>query len=167
MRCPHTVRLEPLGHLASHLAALLPHVDASSAAADGGLKVICIGSVWKSWNMFRDAFLDELNALGGAHAGLLRSMTLLRPRADASVGAALRVAASYGVRVQIDYAELTEVMHAMDSGTPRGQAAVGKGNFASSGSCFRIRSSGHGAESPATGTPGGTAGTIRVKAPRI
>lgn len=46
--------------LAKMLSALLPRVD-SSLTETGHLSVICVGSVWKSWELMKSGFMKELN----------------------------------------------------------------------------------------------------------
>lgn len=45
--------------LAKGIAALLPKVD-PILVANGELSVTCVGSVWNSWDLLKDGFLNEL-----------------------------------------------------------------------------------------------------------
>ena len=55
----------------------------------GGLQIICIGSLFKSWNLLQDAFLDELNKS-------LKEFTLVSMNCDSSLGAAFLAANAIG-----------------------------------------------------------------------
>jgi len=46
--------------LAKHLIALAPKVNRSMFEDEGGLKVVCVGSVWKSWTFLKQEFLKTL-----------------------------------------------------------------------------------------------------------
>ena len=46
--------------LGRHIRALSPMVSPSLATAQGGLHVVCVGSVWKSWNLLKDGFLQGI-----------------------------------------------------------------------------------------------------------
>ncbi len=52
--------------LASHLVAMLDSMSDELLTVPGGLPVVCIGSVWKSWDLLRPGFVGELkkNAAG-------------------------------------------------------------------------------------------------------
>ncbi|XP_076301348.1 N-acetylglucosamine kinase isoform X1 [Lasioglossum baleicum] len=47
--------------LAKHIVALANKADRAAKLAQGGLKVICVGSVWKSWEYIKNSFLDEIH----------------------------------------------------------------------------------------------------------
>lgn len=48
----------------------------------GGVKVICVGSVWKSWQYLKSGFIDEIH-----RSGVVDELTLLRLTTSAAVGA--------------------------------------------------------------------------------
>ena len=68
--------------LGQNLAALLP--DVSEELKNGSVPVICIGSVWKSWDFLKDGFEQELKTRI-CHS---TSISLLKLNAPASLGAA-------------------------------------------------------------------------------
>lgn len=47
-------------HLAKHICALIPNVH-EDLVATGDLNVVCVGSVWLSWDLFKESFLKELS----------------------------------------------------------------------------------------------------------
>lgn len=46
--------------LAKFILALIPKVQ-KSLLNNGNLHIVCVGSVWLSWNLLREGFLKELN----------------------------------------------------------------------------------------------------------
>lgn len=55
----------------------------------GGLQIVCIGSLFKSWSLLQDGFLDELDKS-------LKEFTLVSLNRDSSIGAAFLAANSIG-----------------------------------------------------------------------
>ena len=48
----------------------------------GGLKVICVGSVWKSWDYLKPGFIEEIH-----RTGIVDELTLLRLTTSSALGA--------------------------------------------------------------------------------
>lgn len=48
--------------LARSVRALLPNLS-SDLTSTGQLTIVCVGSVWKSWNLLKSGFVKELNTL--------------------------------------------------------------------------------------------------------
>ncbi|XP_078033347.1 N-acetylglucosamine kinase isoform X2 [Augochlora pura] len=46
--------------LAQHIVALAKKAPTALKLANGGLKIVCIGSVWKSWIYIKDGFLNKI-----------------------------------------------------------------------------------------------------------
>lgn len=68
--------------LAKHVIALSKKAHNDIKLSHGGLKVICVGSVWKSWKYLKDAFLDEI------HKSLIvDEFSLLRLTVTSALGA--------------------------------------------------------------------------------
>ena len=55
----------------------------------GGLQIVCIGSLFKSWNLLQDGFLDKLNKS-------LNEFTLVNLNRNSSIGAAYLAANAIG-----------------------------------------------------------------------
>uniref|UniRef100_A0A8C6X9Z9 Uncharacterized protein n=1 Tax=Naja naja TaxID=35670 RepID=A0A8C6X9Z9_NAJNA len=63
--------------LAQHIVAVLPKIDQILLQGDLGLPVVCVGSVWKSWEMMREGEESACTAassfsllnLGAKHIG--------------------------------------------------------------------------------------------------
>ena len=43
--------------LGRHIRALAPAISPELTSAPGGLRVVCVGSVWKSWELLKRGFL--------------------------------------------------------------------------------------------------------------
>ncbi|XP_054008804.1 N-acetyl-D-glucosamine kinase-like [Hylaeus anthracinus] len=68
--------------LAKHIVALARKAGNDIKLHEGGLNVVCVGSVWKSWGFMKDAFLEEIH---DSHA--IDELTLLRLTASSAIGA--------------------------------------------------------------------------------
>ncbi|XP_076631479.1 N-acetylglucosamine kinase isoform X1 [Colletes latitarsis] len=68
--------------LAKHIVALARKADNNIKLTKGGLNVVCVGSVWKSWEFMKDAFLEEIH---DSHA--VDELSLLRLTASSAIGA--------------------------------------------------------------------------------
>jgi len=69
--------------LAHHVIAIQKHIPAEMKLEPGGIKVIIIGSVWKSWPLMREPFLKVLE-----NFFQMKEITLLKPTVTAAYGAA-------------------------------------------------------------------------------
>lgn len=97
--------LEEAGReMASHLVAMLPKISEESLEYPGGLPVVCIGSVWKSWNFMEPGFMRELRTHG---RDKLKEIQLLTCTAPVPIGACYLVADKANVKVPKDYAHNT------------------------------------------------------------
>ena len=68
--------------LAQHIVALSPNFTEQHFTQPGGLPVVCIGSVWKSWDLIRPGFLSEL-----AHCDKIIEISLLHLKVPMATGA--------------------------------------------------------------------------------
>lgn len=107
--------------LAKMLSALLPKVE-KALIETGSLNVICVGSVWKSWNLLQEGFVKEL----AKHPNPFE-LRLLKLKADVSmaVGAFYMAADSIDFPLPRDYSKNYEVFfnyagHEMTNGTLNG-----------------------------------------------
>ncbi|KAG9509955.1 N-acetyl-D-glucosamine kinase [Fragariocoptes setiger] len=84
------------GHdLAQHVVALLPKINKDLLEEDGGLKIICVGSVFKSWPLLQKGFIKHLGHY-------LDKFTLLRLTHSSSIGAAILGAKEAGYKINIE-----------------------------------------------------------------
>jgi len=98
--------------LGKHVKALIPKMDVELFQNQNeGLKIICIGSVWKSWMYLKDGFLKGITPQTDEEKQLkCISLVKLKPGANASVGAAAWAAkCAGGSRVEINYSEMSEM----------------------------------------------------------
>ncbi|XP_057340084.1 N-acetyl-D-glucosamine kinase [Microplitis mediator] len=69
-------------YLARYVNTLAAKAHNDVKLATGGLKVICVGSVWKSWNLMEKGFTNEIK-----RRHLVDELTLLRLKAPSAIGA--------------------------------------------------------------------------------
>ena len=46
--------------LGKHIRALSNNVSPELKGAEGGLNIVCVGSVWKSWELLKSGFLEGI-----------------------------------------------------------------------------------------------------------
>ena len=46
--------------LGRHIRALAPSISPQLREGQGGLHIVCVGSVWKSWPLLKDGFLEGI-----------------------------------------------------------------------------------------------------------
>lgn len=87
--------------LAKMVSALLPKVD-KSLIATGYLSIICVGSVWKSWELLKPGFVKEL-----AQRDIPYELRLLqlKPNISMAVGAYYMAADSVDFPMPRDYSK--------------------------------------------------------------
>jgi len=91
--------------LAKATLALLPKV-CPSLVKTGDLNIVCVGSVWKSWNLLKEGFLNEI-AKGSFNYGL----QLLRLTELMALGAVYIGVDAKKYKMPRDYAKNYEVFH--------------------------------------------------------
>ncbi|XP_011309756.1 N-acetyl-D-glucosamine kinase [Fopius arisanus] len=69
-------------NLAKHVNALAPNAHNDLKFGGGGIKVICVGSVWKSWEYMKKGFHDEIQ-----EAKLVDELTLTKLTVPSAIGA--------------------------------------------------------------------------------
>ncbi|CAE1283620.1 NAGK [Acanthosepion pharaonis] len=88
-------------YLAKHITAQLPSVSEEMLSASGGLQVVCVGSVFKSWDLLRKGFIDVLQ--GYSEKGKLKEISLLRLTQSVAIGAAFHGARTVNQILPIEY----------------------------------------------------------------
>lgn len=92
--------------LGRHIVALLPKVNMELLTGDGGLKVVCVGSVFKSWALLREGFVSAISeAAPDLH------FTLLTLQVSSAYGAAALGAKKKEFTLALDYASHTSVLY--------------------------------------------------------
>lgn len=118
-------------HLGSFARTLAPHLRApeGAGAADPDVHdftVVCVGSVWKSWELLREGFVEAatapfhhlpgvpraaLAAMAPARRGRIASFQLVRLVRSSAVGAAWMAARRAGIDMPLDCAAAVEVLY--------------------------------------------------------
>jgi len=81
-----------------HVVALAPSVQRSMKESEGGIKVVCVGSVWKSWNLLRRGFVQEIS-----QSEDISELTLVELSVGMATGAAYLGAEAAGYELPRDY----------------------------------------------------------------
>ncbi|XP_001365630.2 N-acetyl-D-glucosamine kinase [Monodelphis domestica] len=91
------------GHmLAKHVLAVLPKIDRELLSGPLGLPIVCVGSVWKSWELLEEGFVSTLSE-GKKINGFFTRFTLLKLRYSSALGGASLGALSVGKQLPLDY----------------------------------------------------------------
>ena len=94
-----------LGH---HINALESKVHEKLAKCEDGLKVLCVGSVFKSWELLQQGFLEGLKRGHEDRPPNYKSLVLLRLLVKSSIGAAVLGAKSINEKFPVDYSKNTQ-----------------------------------------------------------
>lgn len=98
------------GHiLAKHVLAVEPEVDQSLIDSPGGLHVVCVGSVWKSWDLMKKGFLNGLK-----DARRIKKISLLTLEECGAVGASSLSARSIKFKLPMDYSKNASIFFQTD-----------------------------------------------------
>lgn len=92
-------------HLAKMIAALIPRVD-KELVQTGHLSIICVGSVWLSWELLKVGFMKELNQ---HKIPFELRMLKLKPNVSMAVGAYYMAADSIQFPMPRDYSQNYEI----------------------------------------------------------
>ncbi|XP_035180398.1 N-acetyl-D-glucosamine kinase [Oxyura jamaicensis] len=98
--------------LARHVVAVLPKIDESLFQGELGLPIVCVGSVWNSWDVMREGFVRVLaQARGQRPGGSFTRFSLLKLRHSSALGGASLGAKSIGQALPLDYASNVDVFY--------------------------------------------------------
>ncbi|KAM9183724.1 N-acetyl-D-glucosamine kinase-like [Dugong dugon] len=90
--------------LGRHIVAVLPQIDPILFQQQMGLPIVCVGSVWKSWELLREGFLSAL--IKGRESQAQNSFsrfTLMKLRQSSALGGASLGAKNIGHLLPMDY----------------------------------------------------------------
>lgn len=90
--------------LAKHVIAVGKKAHNDLKLDRGGLKVICVGSVWKSWKFLEKGFIEEIH-----RSGLLDELSLMKLEVSPAVGACYLAAEKIHCEFAKSYDENTKV----------------------------------------------------------
>nr|XP_023029015.1 N-acetyl-D-glucosamine kinase isoform X1 [Leptinotarsa decemlineata] len=87
-------------HLAKSISAVVPKASPELTQQEGGIHVICVGSVWLSWDLLKLGFIDCLRKNRS-----VTKMTLVRLKTEMGVGAAFMAADKLNLPLARDYSK--------------------------------------------------------------
>ncbi|XP_035673899.1 N-acetyl-D-glucosamine kinase-like isoform X3 [Branchiostoma floridae] len=90
--------------LGKHICALSSKIDKSLLEGEGGLQVVCVGSVWKSWDVLREGFLRGMLPRNERDVAI-KTITLLELKQSCAIGAANLGGRSIGKKLPVKYAD--------------------------------------------------------------
>ncbi|XP_014241889.1 N-acetyl-D-glucosamine kinase [Cimex lectularius] len=93
--------------LAKYLTALSHNIVPELLEAEGGLAVVCVGSVWKSWDLLRTGFMNQFQQ----DSGKITQFSLLVLQRSAAIGAAYMAANAACCNVHKDYENNYKTFH--------------------------------------------------------
>ena len=95
--------------LAKHVVALSPKMSPELLA--NGLPIVCVGSVWKSWSLMENGFMDELrqNAQNG-----IKCVSLIQLKVPMSIGACYLASNKAHININKTYDENTNIFFKAD-----------------------------------------------------
>ncbi|KAJ8262595.1 hypothetical protein GJAV_G00168180 [Gymnothorax javanicus] len=94
--------------LAQHIVAVLPKAHQDLFSGERGLPILCVGSVWKSWDLLKPGFTEVLARVAGGH---FLGYSLLTLRQSSALGGASLGAKSQGTALPLDYAANAHVFY--------------------------------------------------------
>ncbi|XP_076796099.1 N-acetyl-D-glucosamine kinase isoform X3 [Arvicanthis niloticus] len=90
--------------LGRHVVAVLPEIDPVLFQGELGLPILCVGSVWKSWELLKEGFLLALTQGREQQAqNSFSSFTLMKLRHSSALGGASLGARHVGHHLPMDY----------------------------------------------------------------
>nr|CAB3264192.1 N-acetyl-D-glucosamine kinase-like [Phallusia mammillata] len=92
--------------LAKHIIAVAPFIHKS--LQDGGLQIVCVGSVFKSWSLLKNGFIKTIRA-SDTH---LKSLTLVELKESSAIGSVLIGAKTF--QLPIDLTKNYKVLEKID-----------------------------------------------------
>lgn len=99
-------------YLAKSTLALTPKVD-DALLVDGNLNIVCVGSVWKSWNLLMPGYTDEIQK---ANIGF--GLNLLHLTKAMAIGAVYIGVDALEFKLPRDYRKNYEIFHKITKSNP-------------------------------------------------
>jgi len=72
--------------LGRHIRALANNVSKDLRDGEGGLNIVCVGSVWKSWDLLKEGFLEGIKTNNGQPS--ISELTMVKLSVGMATGAA-------------------------------------------------------------------------------
>ena len=92
--------------LGGYILALYPKADSSLVNCDGGIPVVCDGSVWLSWEFMKPGFVSELKK-----NSQIKKLSLMKLTTSMGTGAAYLAANHIGYDFPRDYSKNYSVFY--------------------------------------------------------
>lgn len=97
--------------LAKSIAAVAPKAAPELMNQSGGLHVVCVGSVWLSWDLLQCGFISWLQ-----QNSRIEKLSLMRLKTEMGVGAALMASDRLNLRLDRDYSKNYDVFYLYSRG---------------------------------------------------
>ncbi|KAK5876030.1 hypothetical protein CesoFtcFv8_027044 [Champsocephalus esox] len=99
--------------LAKHVEAVLPAAKEPLSNGDLGLPILCVGSVWKSWELLKPGFTEVLDKIASSDKfkGHFHSYSLLSLQQSSALGGASLGAQGIGAALTLDYKANAKVFY--------------------------------------------------------
>lgn len=95
--------------LAKHIAAVYPKAAPELTQAEDGLQILCVGSVWLSWDLLMTGFTSWIK-----QNTTIEKLSLLRLTTDLGVGAAYLASDKLSLPLKRDYSKNYNVLFRYD-----------------------------------------------------
>ncbi|XP_041635654.1 N-acetyl-D-glucosamine kinase [Cheilinus undulatus] len=91
--------------LAKHVEAVLPEAQEPLLSGTIGLPILCVGSVWRSWDLLKPGFIEVLDKVASSDKfkGRFHGYSLLILQQSSALGGASLGAQSIGASITMDY----------------------------------------------------------------
>jgi len=89
--------------LAKFIQSLYPGADKMLHKENGGLHVVCVGSVWKSWGLLKEGFMNQLDHHHNSQETIVDEFTLLVLEKTVALGGVYLIAKKLNYNFPYDY----------------------------------------------------------------
>ncbi|XP_017780828.1 PREDICTED: N-acetyl-D-glucosamine kinase [Nicrophorus vespilloides] len=93
-------------HLAKGITAVASNAAKELKEREGGLQILCVGSVWYSWELLKDGFLEQLE-----RQTVVEKLSLLKIKTTIAVGAAYMASDRLGLDLKKHYDDNYETFY--------------------------------------------------------
>ncbi|XP_069779561.1 N-acetyl-D-glucosamine kinase isoform X2 [Narcine bancroftii] len=113
--------------LGRHVVAVIPKADKRLFEGELGLPIVCVGSVWNSWDLLKDGFLEVLTE--NPTQKRLSKFSLMKLKQGSAVGAASLGARRIGYDLPMQYLDNVMVFYTHTPATSSEPDAVDAGRI--------------------------------------
>jgi len=109
--CKHVLRLGGQ-ELGKHVQAVIPKMEPELVSKPGGLTILAVGGVWRSWDFLKEGFIEGISPRTPEQKGLSEfSIVRFKKGTSASIGAAALAAKHAKLPLAIDYNQTTDTFY--------------------------------------------------------